>query len=120
MLIEIFLAPGLIIPGVLGFFMMIGAIFGQWSTFGPPGLHMELRCIPIASLGVFAITRIAFALGIVVSIILPRTPDLEKFGFKCYYKGSETGEGTTKEIMAALVGREGRTSSELFPGGKWK
>ena len=99
--------------------MMIGAIFWAMVDIWPtPDFTWSFDVFRLPLWEFLQSLGIAFALGIVVSIILPRTPIWKSLVLSATIKGSETGEGTTKEIMAALVGREGRTSSELFPGGK--
>ena len=87
---------------------------GNGRHLAHPGLHMELRLFRLPIWEFLQSLGIAFALGIVVSIILPRTPIWKSLVLSATIKGSETGEGTTKEIMAALVGREGRTFPNYF------
>ena len=77
-LVEIFLVPGLIIPGIIGFTMMIGAIFWAMIDVWPtPDFtwNMEVFRLPIQEL--LQTMGITFVLGFLVSIILPKTPFVE-------------------------------------------
>lgn len=112
-LVEIFLVPGLVLPGIIGFFMMLGAIFWAMVDIWPTpdfSWNFEVFRLPIWEL--LQSLGIAFVLGIVISMILPKTPLWQSLVL------STTLQDTLPENGDQLVGKKGITISELFPMGQ--
>ena len=112
-LVEIFLVPGLVLPGIIGFFMMLGAIFWAMVDIWPTpdfSWNFEVFRLPIWEL--LQSLGIAFVLGIVISMILPKTPLWQSLVL------STTLQDTLLEKGDQLVGKKGVTISELFPMGQ--
>ena len=112
-LVEIFLVPGLVLPGIIGFFMMLGAIFWAMVDIWPTpdfSWNFEVFRLPIWEL--LQSLGIAFVLGIVISMILPKTPLWQSLVL------STTLQDTLLEKGDQLVGKKGITISELFPMGQ--
>ena len=117
-LIEIFLVPGLIIPGIIGFFMIIGSIFWAMIDVWPtPEFTWSYEVFRLPFWELIQSLCIAVILGIFVSILLPRTPIWKRLIL------SETlGEGlpskTGNNSLLCVDGMYGKTVSELFPSGQ--
>ena len=112
-LVEIFLVPGLVLPGIIGFFMMLGAIFWAMVDIWPTpdfSWNFEVFRLPIWEL--LQSLGIAFVLGIVISMILPKTPLWQSLVL------STTLQDTLLKKGDQLVGKKGITISELFPMGQ--
>ena len=112
-LVEIFLVPGLVLPGIIGFFMMLGAIFWAMVDIWPTpdfSWNFEVFRLPIWEL--LQSLGIAFVLGIVISMILPKTPLWQSLVL------STTLQDTLLKNGDQLVGKKGITISELFPMGQ--
>ena len=112
--VEIFLAPGLLLPGLIGFMMMIGAVFWAMVDVWPtPDFtwSMEVFRLPIWEL--MQSLGLALALGIVVSMILPKTSLWQSLVL------SATLKGAASSVKAKdLRGQIGVSISELFPSGQ--
>ncbi len=112
--VEIFLAPGLLLPGLIGFMMMIGAVFWAMVDVWPtPDFtwSMEVFRLPIWEL--MQSLGLALALGIVVSMILPKTSLWQSLVL------SATLKGAASSVKAKdFRGQIGVTISELFPSGQ--
>ena len=117
-LIEIFLVPGLVIPGVIGFFMMIGSIFWAMIDVWPtPEFTWSFEVFRLPFWELIKSLSIAVVLGIFVSILLPRTPLWKRLVL------SETlGKGlpskSANNSLLCVDGMYGKTVSELFPSGQ--
>ena len=118
-LLEIFLVPGLIIPGIIGFTMMIGAIFWAMVDVWPtPDFtwSMEVFRLPIQEL--LQTMGITFVLGILVSIILPKTPLWNSLVLSATLGSDSSEQKDLANTIRNLEGKSGLTISELFPSGQ--
>ena len=118
-LVEIFLVPGLIIPGIIGFAMMIGAIFWAMVDVWPtPDFtwSMEVFRLPIQEL--LQSMGITFVLGFLVSIILPKTPLWNSLVLSATLGSDSSEQKDLANTIRNLEGKSGLTISELFPSGQ--
>ena len=120
--VEVFLVPGLILPGILGLAMMIGAIFWAMVDVWPTqDYNYDFSNFRTPTWELLQAFGVAVILGLATSKILPRTSLWGRMVL------SETVGGSTKVLnsdnpvsgaMEATLGQEGQCVSELFPSGE--
>lgn len=121
--VEVFVAPGLILPGIIGVLMMIGGIFWAMVDVWPDqqDYSWEVGSLRAPTWEMLQAFGIALGLGFVFSKILPNTPLWNRLVL------SETIEGTVQSVnqknsdnikLNGITGSEGRCVSELFPSGE--
>ncbi len=120
--VEVFLVPGLILPGILGLAMMIGAIFWAMVDVWPTqDYNYDFSNFRTPTWELLQAFGVAVILGLATSKILPRTSLWGRMVL------SETVGGSTKVLnsdnpvsgaMEATLGQEGKCVSELFPSGE--
>ena len=118
-LVEIFLAPGLVLPGIIGFFMMLGAVFWAMVDVWPtPNFEWNMEVFRLPIWEFFQSLGIAFVLGIIVTLVLPKTPLWQSLVLSTTIGGNLDKKDGLKKISKDLIGSRGFTVSELFPTGQ--
>ena len=118
-LVEIFLAPGLVLPGIIGFFMMLGAVFWAMVDVWPtPNFEWNLEVFRLPIWEFFQSLGIAFVLGIIVTLVLPKTPLWQSLVLSTTIGGNLDKKDGLKKMSKDLIGSRGFTVSELFPTGQ--
>ena len=117
-LVEIFLAPGLVIPGVLGIALMMGGIFWAMVDVWPtPDFEWSMEVIRPPLWEMLQTLGLVFLFGILVSKFLPKTPIWKNLVLATTLKKS--GESEENQIsLNQLVGMQGKSISELYPIGQ--
>ena len=121
--VEVFVAPGLILPGLIGVMMMIGGIFWAMVDVWPnqDSYTWEVGTFKAPIWELLQAFGIASGLGFVVSKILPNTPLWNRLVLSASVEGTVQGlarEDSVNELYKDVVGREGKCVSDLFPGGE--
>ena len=118
-LVEIFLAPGLVLPGIIGFFMMLGAVFWAMVDVWPtPNFEWNMEVFRLPIWEFFQSLGIAFVLGIIVTLVLPKTPLWQSLVLSTTIGGNLDKKDGLKKMSKDLIGSRGFTVSELFPTGQ--
>ena len=116
-LVEIFLAPGLIIPGIIGFFMMIGSIFWAMVDIWPtPDFTWSFEVFRLPFWELLQSLGIAITIGVLLSMILPKTPLWNHLVLSETLGDAPSNSKAIKSVLST-EGMVGRTVSELFPSG---
>ena len=120
-LVEIFLAPGLILPGVLGIALMMGGIFWAMIDVWPtPDFQWSMEVLRPPLWEMIQTLGLVFLFGLLVSKFLPKTSMWKKL----ILSTTLGNEGISKENMqnqkstSQLVGKMGKSISELYPIGQ--
>jgi len=117
-LVEIFLAPGLIIPGIIGFFMMIGSIFWAMVDIWPtPDFTWSFEVFRLPFWELLQSLGIAITIGVLLSMILPKTPLWNHLVLSETLGDAPSNSKAIKSVLST-EGMVGRTVSELFPSGQ--
>ena len=120
-LVEIFLVPGLILPGVLGIFLMVGGIFWAMIDIWPtPDFTWSMEVIRPPLWEMLQTLGLVFVFGLIVTKFLPQTPIWKNLVLSASIRGSSAGTDNLKdnELIKNLIGKQGLSVSELFPGGQ--
>ena len=117
-LVEIFLVPGLVIPGVLGIALMMGGIFWAMVDVWPtPDFEWSMEVIRPPLWEMLQTLGLVFLFGILVSKFLPKTPIWKNLVLATTLK--KPGESKENQIsLNQLVGMQGKSISELYPIGQ--
>jgi membrane-bound serine protease (ClpP class) len=122
-LVEVFLVPGLLLPGLLGFVLMIGSIFWAMVDVWPtPDFKWEMEVFRPPLWEMIQSVGLALALGFIVVRFLPHTPLWQSLILKETVGGSDGPSNSSPQNVSAdqekLLGKHGITVSELFPSGE--
>ena len=120
-LVEIFLAPGLILPGVLGIALMMGGIFWAMIDVWPtPDFQWSMEVIRPPLWEMIQTLGLVFLFGLLVSKFLPKTSMWKKLilsttlGNEWISKVNMQNQKSTSQ----LIGKMGKSISELYPIGQ--
>jgi membrane-bound serine protease (ClpP class) len=120
-LVEIFLAPGLVIPGVLGITLMMGSIFWAMVDVWPtPDFEWSMEVIRPPLWEMLQTLGLVFLFGLLVSKFLPKTPMWKKLVLSTTLgsDGALKNNLQNQEVTNQLIGKQGKSISELYPGGQ--
>jgi membrane-bound serine protease (ClpP class) len=120
-LVEIFLAPGLVIPGVLGIALMMGSIFWAMVDVWPtPDFEWSMEVIRPPLWEMLQTLGLVFLFGLLVSKFLPKTPMWKKLVLSTTLgsDGALKNNLQNQEVTNQLIGKQGKSISELYPGGQ--
>ena len=113
--------PGLILPGVLGIFLMVGGIFWAMIDIWPtPDFTWSMEVIRPPLWEMLQTLGLVFVFGLIVTKFLPQTPIWKNLVLSASIRGSSAGTDNLKdnELIKNLIGKQGLSVSELFPGGQ--
>lgn len=122
--VEIFVLPGTVIFGVVGFLcLMLALVLSRQSFFLPSNsVEEDILLANLANLTFLFI--MVMVLGAVMWRILPKVPVFNRLFLKPPGSGDEptsnnvpSGLGLTREKLEALVGRSGEAATVLRPAG---
>ena len=117
-LVEIFLAPGLVIPGVLGIVLMMGGIFWAMVDVWPtPDFEWSMEVIRPPMWEMLQTLGLVFLFGILVSKFLPKTPIWKNLVLDTTLK-KPSGSVENQQSYKLLLGKHGKSVSELYPTGQ--
>ena len=119
-LLEIFLVPGLILPGVLGIALMVGGIFWAMVDVWPtPDFQWSMEIIRPPLWEMLQTFGLVILLGFFVSKFLRKTPLWKSLVLSASLDGPNTNENNVREsdLINNLEGKCGKSVSELYPGG---
>jgi membrane-bound serine protease (ClpP class) len=120
-LVEIFLLPGVVIPGILGIVLMMGSIFWAMVDVWPTSdFQWTLEVIRPPLWEMLQTLGLVFLFGAIISKFLPKTPLWRSLILATTLGRSNSIESRLREPEAIrkLIGKRGKTVSELFPGGQ--
>jgi membrane-bound serine protease (ClpP class) len=120
-LVEIFLVPGLVIPGVLGIALMMGSIFWAMVDVWPtPDFEWSMEVIRPPLWEMLQTLGLVFLFGLLVSKFLPKTPIWKKLVLTTTLgsDGALKDNLQNQEVTNQLIGKQGKSISELYPGGQ--
>ena len=120
-LVEIFLAPGLIIPGVLGIALMMGGIFWAMIDVWPtPDFQWSMEVIRPPLWEMIQTLGLVFLFGLLVSKFLPKTPMWKKLILSTTLGNEELLKDNmqNQKSTSRLIGKMGKSISELYPSGQ--
>jgi membrane-bound serine protease (ClpP class) len=120
-LVEIFLVPGLVIPGVLGIALMMGSIFWAMVDVWPtPDFEWSMEIIRPPLWEMLQTLGLVFLFGLLVSKFLPKTPMWKKLVLSTTLgsDGALKDNLQNQEATNQLIGKQGKSISELYPGGQ--
>ena len=122
-LVEVFLTPGLLLPGLVGFVLMVGSIFWAMVDVWPtPDFEWEMEVFRPPLWEMLQSVGLALAMGFIVLRILPHTPLWQSLILKETVGGSvdfsNPSSLTSSNQKEKLTGKFGITVTELFPGGE--
>ena len=122
-LVEVFLTPGLLLPGLVGFVLMVGSIFWAMVDVWPtPDFEWEMEVFRPPLWEMLQSVGLALAMGFIVLRILPHTPLWQSLILKETVGGSvdfsTPSSLTSSNQKEKLTGKFGITVTELFPGGE--
>ena len=120
-LVEIFLVPGLVIPGVLGIALMMGSIFWAMVDVWPtPDFEWSMEVIRPPLWEMLQTLGLVFLFGLLVSKFLPKTPMWKKLVLSTTLgsDGALKNNLQIQEVTNQLIGKQGKSISELYPGGQ--
>ena len=120
-LVEIFLAPGLVIPGVLGIALMMGSIFWAMVDVWPtPDFEWSMEVIRPPLWEMLQTLSLVFLFGLLVSKFLPKTPMWKKLVLVTTLgsDGALKDNLQNQEVSNQLIGKAGKSISELYPSGQ--
>ena len=122
-LVEVFLTPGLLLPGLVGFVLMVGSIFWAMVDVWPtPDFEWEMEVFRPPLWEMLQSVGLALAMGFIVLRILPHTPLWQSLILKETVGGSVDfstySSLTSSNQKEKLMGKFGITVTELFPGGE--
>ncbi len=117
-LVEIFLVPGFIIPGLIGFLMMIGSIFWAMVDIWPtPDFSWNFEVFRLPFWELLQSLGIAITIGVLLSMVLPKTPLWNRLVLSETI-GNSASKFTALKPLLSTEGMHGETVSELFPSGQ--
>ena len=117
-LVEIFLVPGLVIPGVLGIALMMGGIFWAMVDVWPtPDFEWSMEVIRPPLWEMLQTLGLVFLFGILVSKFLPKTPIWKNLVLATTLKKPAESKDNQMSLNQ-LVGKQGKSISELYPIGQ--
>jgi membrane-bound serine protease (ClpP class) len=116
---EVLVHPGTIIPGLIGLFLMVGALF--WAMVdrypGQPWLPSpEALQIPLLNLGIAVVLAIFTMMAL--ARYLPKTPFYQRLVLGTHNPAGPAFSPTHSEFTRLEVGAEGVAISILRPSGK--
>jgi membrane-bound serine protease (ClpP class) len=120
-LVEIFLVPGLVISGVLGIALMMGSIFWAMVDVWPtPDFEWSMEIIRPPLWEMLQTLGLVFLFGLLVSKFLPKTPMWKKLVLSTTLgsDGALKDNLQNQEATNQLIGKQGKSISELYPGGQ--
>lgn len=120
-LVEIFLLPGFVIPGILGIVFMMGSIFWAMVDVWPTSdFQWTLEVIRPPLWEMLQTLGLVFLFGAIISKFLPKTPLWRSLILATTLGKSNSIESHLREpeTIRKLIGKRGKTVSELFPGGQ--
>ena len=120
-LVEIFLVPGLVIPGVLGIALMMGSIFWAMVDVWPtPDFEWSMEVIRPPMWEMLQTLGLVFLFGFLVSKFLPKTPIWKNLVLTTTLKNTDDPIGIQGDdaTVRKLIGKRGKSISELYPSGQ--
>jgi membrane-bound serine protease (ClpP class) len=120
-LVEIFLVPGLILPGILGIALMVGSIFWAMVDVWPtPDFQWNMEIIRAPLWEMLQTLALVFLLGFFISKFLPKTSLWKSLVLSASLDGPNSSENNVREseLINNLAGKRGMSVSELYPCGQ--
>ncbi len=120
-LVEIFLVPGLVIPGVLGIALMMGSVFWAMVDVWPtPDFEWSMEVIRPPMWEMLQTLGLVFLFGFLVSKFLPKTPIWKNLVLTTTLKNTDDPIGIQGDdaTVRKLIGKRGKSISELYPSGQ--
>ena len=99
--------------------MMLGAVFWAMVDVWPtPNFEWNMEVFRLPIWEFFQSLGIAFVLGIIVTLVLPKTPLWQSLVLSTTIGGNLDKKDGLKKMSKDLIGSRGFTVSELFPTGQ--
>lgn len=118
-LVEIFVIPGTIVSGLLGFLMVVAALFLSLQPFVVPGSAMEEDLMRDNLLSLVLAVLLVVACAVLLSRFLPRIPMFRTLILEQRNEGlSYETMATTEKHHSPLLGKRGFAVTDLRPAGK--
>ena len=118
-LVEIFLVPGMIIPGLLGMILMVGGLFWAMVDIWPtPDFSWSMEVLRPPLLEMLQTMGLTICFGFLAAKILPKTSIWQKLILSTSITGSVRNQKESEQVYSEIIGKQGTATTELFPSGQ--
>ena len=118
-LVEIFLVPGMIIPGLLGMILMVGGLFWAMVDIWPtPDFSWSMEVLRPPLLEMLQTMGLTICFGFLAAKILPKTSIWQKLILSTSITGSVRNQKESEQAYSEIIGKLGTATTELFPSGQ--